>query len=59
VPSVLVRAKERAGKHDRPRWDLADRLVDVPGDHFSMLTEHAATTAATVLTWLGQIGVLR
>ena len=31
---------------------LADTVVDVPGDHFTMLGEHAATTARAVDDWL-------
>ncbi len=52
VPTVLVRAQERSAAHDRPRWPLADAVVDVPGDHFTMLGEHAATTAQAVDEWL-------
>ncbi|MFJ4566100.1 type I polyketide synthase [Streptomyces caelestis] len=52
VPTLLVRAQERSGTHDRPRWPLADTVVDVPGDHFTMLGEHAATTARAVDEWL-------
>ncbi|EHN75366.1 polyketide synthase type I [Streptomyces coelicoflavus ZG0656] len=54
VPTLLVRAGERAGKHDRPRWPLADTEVEVPGDHFTMLAEHAGTTARAVTHWLDQ-----
>ncbi|MFI9201794.1 type I polyketide synthase [Streptomyces sp. NPDC053048] len=52
VPTVVLRAQERSGTHDRPRWPLADSVVDVPGDHFTMLTEHVATTAGAVAEWL-------
>ncbi|MCL8015541.1 type I polyketide synthase [Streptomyces sp. AS02] len=48
VPTVLLRAEERSGTHDRPRWPLADAVVDVPGDHFTMLSEHVGTTAEAV-----------
>ncbi|QUH01514.1 SDR family NAD(P)-dependent oxidoreductase [Saccharopolyspora erythraea] len=52
VPSVMIRATEREGAHDRPRWTLAETTVDTPGDHFTMLAEHAATTARAVDEWL-------
>ncbi|MBX9363034.1 type I polyketide synthase [Streptomyces sp. WAC04114] len=52
VPTLLVRAQERSGTHDRPRWPLTDTVVDVPGDHFTMLGEHATTTARAVDDWL-------
>ncbi|MET9607841.1 type I polyketide synthase [Streptomyces sp. NPDC006512] len=52
VPTLLVRAAERTATHDRPRWPLADTTVDVPGDHFTMLAEHAGTTAQAVTGWL-------
>ncbi|MFD9358109.1 type I polyketide synthase [Streptomyces sp. NPDC060031] len=55
VPTLLVRAGERTGTHDRPRWPLADTTVDVPGDHFTMLAEHAGTTAQAVTHWLDSV----
>ncbi|MCX4546088.1 type I polyketide synthase [Streptomyces sp. NBC_01565] len=55
VPTLLVRAGERTGTHDRPRWPLADTTVDVPGDHFTMLAEHAGTTARAVTDWLDAV----
>ncbi|MEN8656325.1 type I polyketide synthase [Streptomyces sp. 21So2-11] len=55
VPTLLVQAGERSGTHDRPRWPLADTTVVVPGDHFTMLAEHAGTTARAVADWLDQV----
>ncbi|MFB6903287.1 SDR family NAD(P)-dependent oxidoreductase [Streptomyces bacillaris] len=55
VPTLLVRAEERTGTHDRPRWALADTTVDVPGDHFTVLAEHAGTTAHAVTRWLDPV----
>ncbi len=52
VPTLLLRAEKRSGTHDRPRWPLADTVLDVPGDHFTMLTEHAGQTARAVDQWL-------
>jgi acyl transferase domain-containing protein/thioesterase domain-containing protein/acyl carrier protein len=34
-------------------WDGADRVHDVPGNHFTMMEDHADTTAAAVREWLG------
>ncbi|WP_258312454.1 hypothetical protein ACQ9ZG_11960 [Streptomyces araujoniae] len=55
VPPLLVRAEERTGTHDRPRWALADTTVDVPGDHFTVPAEHAGTTAHAVTRWLDPV----
>ncbi|MGH4010160.1 MAG: SDR family NAD(P)-dependent oxidoreductase [Pseudonocardiaceae bacterium] len=52
TPSVLVLAQERSGGHARPRWPLADTTVEVPGDHFTMLAEHAETTAQAIDHWI-------
>jgi thioesterase domain-containing protein len=62
VPTLLVRA-------DRPYtgWEAADEAgwqalwpvphtaVDVPGDHFTVLEEHSATTAEAVQDWLARL----
>ncbi|QWF84517.1 type I polyketide synthase [Amycolatopsis sp. CA-230715] len=36
----------------RAQWPTADRVVEVPGDHFSMMEQDAATTARAVEDWL-------
>ncbi|MGC4804999.1 type I polyketide synthase [Micromonospora sp. DT233] len=36
----------------RPGWEHAHEVVEVPGDHFSMLDEHHRTTADAVAAWL-------
>ncbi|VVJ20837.1 Modular polyketide synthase [Amycolatopsis camponoti] len=60
VPLLLVRSSEPpvAGGRLAPEewqthWDTADFVVDVPGNHFTMVEDHAATTAETVRGWLG------
>jgi mycoketide-CoA synthase len=59
VPTLLVRAREPmdgvGGGGWQPEWGLAGRLsvVDVPGDHFTMMAEHAGSTARAVSDWLG------
>ncbi|MFD0632069.1 SDR family NAD(P)-dependent oxidoreductase [Catenulispora yoronensis] len=52
IPTLLLRAAESlAGPSG---WDLsaAMTVADVPGDHFSLLRDHAATTAQAVAEWL-------
>ncbi|MFC8491692.1 SDR family NAD(P)-dependent oxidoreductase [Streptomyces sp. NPDC057235] len=39
----------------RSVWDGARAVADVPGNHFTMMTEHAPTTARTVDDWLGAL----
>ncbi|MEV1086173.1 thioesterase domain-containing protein, partial [Streptomyces sp. NPDC050211] len=36
----------------RSVWDAAHTVADVPGNHFTMMTEHAPATADTVGAWL-------
>ncbi|HVV11363.1 MAG TPA: beta-ketoacyl synthase N-terminal-like domain-containing protein [Amycolatopsis sp.] len=56
VPTVLLRADRRLPgmpKQDwRAFWPLPHETVDIAGDHFSVLEEHSATTAAAVARWL-------
>jgi thioesterase domain-containing protein len=59
LPTLLVRAAEPLGgsprdaepKADWP-WSANLTTVEVPGDHFTMMTDHAATTASAVNDWL-------
>jgi thioesterase domain-containing protein len=41
----------------KPGWPWSSNLttVEVPGDHFTMMTDHAATTAAAVNDWLAAL----
>jgi thioesterase domain-containing protein len=55
TPTVLVRVGEPAeelaaepGSDWRAHWELPHRTVDVPGDHFNMMTAHARATAQAV-----------
>ncbi|MCC3768755.1 SDR family NAD(P)-dependent oxidoreductase, partial [Streptomyces sp. UNOC14_S4] len=59
TPTLLVRAGERLfdwtrdGSGDwRSYWDLEHTALDVDGNHFTMMEEHAGTTARTVADWL-------
>jgi thioesterase domain-containing protein len=58
VPVLLVRSSEPPvaqplrAEEWQTRWDIEHTAVDVPGNHFTMVEDHAATTAATVRDWL-------
>ncbi|MFJ4851142.1 SDR family NAD(P)-dependent oxidoreductase, partial [Streptomyces sp. NPDC088733] len=58
-PTLLVRAGERFFDWFRPTdgdwrsyWDLEHTALDVQGDHFTMMEQHAATTTRAVEEWL-------
>ncbi|MFJ8439955.1 type I polyketide synthase [Kitasatospora griseola] len=58
APLLLVRASTPLGRPSaeagdwRSTWDGADTVVDVPGDHFSIMEQHVATTGDAVADWL-------
>jgi acyl transferase domain-containing protein/acyl-CoA synthetase (AMP-forming)/AMP-acid ligase II/thioesterase domain-containing protein/acyl carrier protein len=59
VPTVLLRAgptsrmREIDPHHDwRSHWPVPHDVIDIAGDHGSVLDEDAATTAAAMRTWL-------
>ncbi|MGW3328060.1 SDR family NAD(P)-dependent oxidoreductase [Streptomyces virginiae] len=59
APTLLVRAEEqffdwkRSATGDwRSYWDLEHTAVDVAGNHFTMMEQHATTTAGAVEQWL-------
>ncbi|MER6807296.1 MULTISPECIES: type I polyketide synthase [Streptomyces] len=52
-PTLFVRARDPLpGVESAPVWDLPHTEVTVPGDHFTVLEEHARTTALAVHHWL-------
>nr|WP_035858390.1 type I polyketide synthase [Kitasatospora cheerisanensis] len=59
APLLLVRASTPLGRPSadagdwRASWAGADTVVDVPGDHFSIMEQHVATTGDAVADWLG------
>jgi thioesterase domain-containing protein len=63
TPTLLVRATEPtpemaagAGPDEwRTSWPLPHAGVEVPGDHFSFLREHAPTTARAVRAWVASL----
>ncbi|MGB8943353.1 MAG: type I polyketide synthase [Streptomyces sp.] len=60
TPTLLIRASlptpAMAASADadawRTSWPAADDVVDVPGDHLTMMREHAETTASAIRDWL-------
>ncbi|MGW2566257.1 SDR family NAD(P)-dependent oxidoreductase [Streptomyces sp. NPDC001537] len=64
TPTLLVRATRptpemaaSAGPDEwRTSWPLPHTEVDVPGDHFSFMQEHAPTTVAALRAWLDSLG---
>ncbi|MGW5919005.1 hypothetical protein ACWFPY_08425 [Nocardia fluminea] len=36
-------------------WPLPHELMEVPGDHFTMLEDHSETTAAAIRTWVARM----
>ena len=63
TPTLLVRATQptpemtaSAGPDEwRTSWPLPHTRVDVPGDHFSFMQEHAPTTVAAVRAWIDSL----
>ncbi|MFB6441018.1 type I polyketide synthase [Streptomyces sp. NPDC056411] len=61
-PVLLVRSSEppvAAAQGDglapqewQASWDGADTVTEVPGNHFTMMEDHAADTAKAVVSWL-------
>ncbi|MGW0957594.1 type I polyketide synthase [Streptomyces gelaticus] len=53
-PTLYVRARDLLpGTGPAPDWSLPHAEITVPGDHFTMLEEHARTTALAIHQWLG------
>ncbi|MEU6912433.1 SDR family NAD(P)-dependent oxidoreductase [Streptomyces olindensis] len=60
TPTLLVRAQRPTpamadsadGDDWRTSWPTAHDLVDVPGDHLTMMREHAESTAAAIRAWI-------
>ncbi|MFF1614854.1 alpha/beta fold hydrolase, partial [Amycolatopsis sp. NPDC058278] len=60
APALLVRASEPLSEEDPlagfTPWDLMDSVIEVPGNHFTVLEDHAAHTAQVIHGWLGFTG---
>jgi thioesterase domain-containing protein len=56
APSLLVQAGERLSDRTRDEgWRATDSTTEVAGNHFTMIEEHAESTARAVETWLSTI----
>lgn len=61
APTLLVRCDQPLGtvpddRDWRPAWPHEHTTADSTGDHFTMLGEHAPTTARIVHEWLNTLG---
>ncbi|MEU6058817.1 type I polyketide synthase [Streptomyces sp. NPDC047097] len=55
-PTLFVRARDLLpGTEPAPAWGRPHSEVTVDGDHFTMLEEHARTTARAVDRWLAEV----
>jgi acyl carrier protein len=50
APTLMVRAAH--GRH--PAWAIAERTVEVAGDHFQVMDSHAEHTARAVESWFSR-----
>jgi thioesterase domain-containing protein len=62
LPTLLVRAQEPMGGSQengdwKSSWTHSSNItvVDVPGNHFTMMTDHADTTNLAVSQWLAEL----
>ncbi|MGW0534891.1 type I polyketide synthase [Streptomyces sp. NPDC003032] len=56
APTLYLRARDPLpGAEPAPPWALAHAEVTVPGDHFTVLEEHARTTALATHDWLTEL----
>ncbi|MFE6871513.1 type I polyketide synthase, partial [Kitasatospora sp. NPDC057692] len=62
APTLLVRAEQPLGggaaaspEGWRSFWDLPHDVVDVPGNHFSVMEDNVASTAAAIETWIAAL----
>ncbi len=61
TPTVLIRASDSAWDGSLPAdgwratWHLPHSAVDVPGDHFTMMTEYANHTAKAMHSYFGDL----
>ncbi|MER7708715.1 type I polyketide synthase, partial [Kitasatospora sp. NPDC097605] len=63
APTLLVRAEQPLGggagaaspEEWRSFWDLPHDVVDVQGNHFSVMEDHVASTAAAIEAWISAL----
>lgn len=60
TPTLFVRpaspAPGMSGEDWRSTWESTQEVLEVPGDHFTMMENHADTTAQAIESWLVSIG---
>ncbi|SMC49299.1 Acyl transferase domain-containing protein [Kibdelosporangium aridum] len=54
APTLLVRAADPLGEGGQPTWPLPHTTLDVPGNHFRIMEDMAASTARAVDGWLAE-----
>ncbi|MEV0844924.1 SDR family NAD(P)-dependent oxidoreductase [Streptomyces sp. NPDC049954] len=59
APILAVKAEEsftgsEQGADEESAWGAELTRIEVPGNHFTMMEDHAGTTAAAVLNWLAE-----
>jgi thioesterase domain-containing protein/NADP-dependent 3-hydroxy acid dehydrogenase YdfG/acyl carrier protein len=59
VPILAVKAEEtftgsQQNNDEESAWGPQVTVTDVPGDHFTMMEDHAGATATAVLDWLAE-----
>jgi hypothetical protein len=57
APTLLIKAGSQPGWAGARPWSIAETVVTVPADHFSILEGAAALTAGAVQTWLADTGI--
>jgi polyketide synthase 7 len=61
APVLLVRASTPLGRPSaeagdwRSTWPSAHTVLDVPGDHFSIMEQHVETTGRAVADWIASV----
>jgi acyl transferase domain-containing protein/thioesterase domain-containing protein/aryl carrier-like protein len=61
APVLLATASEPLGEVDpdsdgwRPRWELPHELLEVPGNHLSMMDAQAESTAEAISRWIDTV----
>ncbi|MGA8363769.1 MAG: type I polyketide synthase [Solirubrobacteraceae bacterium] len=58
APSLLIQAVEHLGgdMRDRVSW-AADETIEVVGDHFTIVEDHAESTATAIDSWLSEMAL--
>ncbi|HET9592574.1 MAG TPA: type I polyketide synthase, partial [Solirubrobacterales bacterium] len=60
APALLLRATERIGEAAgegewRAGWKLGQDVLDVPGNHLTVMEQHVGSTASSISSWLSEV----